>query len=540
MQALQINPENVIELVRGKVAAKHAKVTLEFTKKERLLADELFEMLEQLCNAPTYEIETETDLVREDANEVDDRSAEPEMLDENEELNVTVSTDCATSDDYKPSPVAVKRANTLEERFTLEEMRAIVDKKDKHGWALSTIMHHHRKVKSHKDITVMRKILAGQPRKHDAYRQIRAHVFTKFKEFESAHLPIHDSDLQSWAHAKATELGCDSFCASDSWVYSFKKKYGIRSRKTTKFVTTAELAKEGELAIAADDFRAEFQRKVSTGKYKKIFNADQVGVNLEFVSNRTLRVAGSKDVFLCIKSKNNITHSLTIMPTIDTEGNLLSPLFVCLMEPSGSFGVNVQQNLYKSDNLFVTCSTSGKMNNALFKEYLTHVVMPNTVAKEKFLIVLDSWAPHKNEQLIAECLLNRKYDVMIVPPGTTAHCQPLDTTFNRQVKAFLKRTTEKTRHLDRMNEITGRNNFLRLLSLMHSELSSAAFRDLIRYAWFSAGLCVNKPTFSNVKQVCFRPAAGPCEVCKDANFIVCANDGRSYCFNCFFNGDHTH
>jgi hypothetical protein len=78
---------------------------------------------------------------------------------------------------------------------------------------------------------------------------------------------------------------------------------------------------------------------------------------------------GAKDVYLCIKSKSNTTHSVTIMPTIDTDGNLLSPLFVCLLEPTGSFGPIVQKRLFQSDNLFVTCSNSGKMNNHIFRTY---------------------------------------------------------------------------------------------------------------------------------------------------------------------------
>jgi hypothetical protein len=129
---------------------------------------------------------------------------------------------------------------------------------------------------------------------------------------------------------------------------------------------------------------------------------------------------------------------------------------------------------------------------------------------------------------------------MIIPPGTTVRCQPLDTTFNRQLKVFLKRTTEKTRHLDRVDEISGRNNFLRLLSLMHFELSSKRFRNMIRYAWYSAGLSSDKPTFSNVKELCFPKRNVPCEVCKKDIFIVCAENDRSFCFDCFFSNEHKH
>jgi hypothetical protein len=545
---LAVSLVNVFTALQRKVDQKYPSrvaddpETMQITKKEMLLAEELFGTLEAICHANELEVEQEVVLYRDRGVNVGDCGVNLCGVDVNETSADCYfeNPNCSTSSDYTPSPVVSKRREMIEERFTLDEMRTIVEKKDKNGWTLSTIMHNFRKVRSHRDVALMRKIVQGETRPRSVYPIIRDYVYEKFVESELAYLPIHDCDLQHWAQSKASEIGLQSFTASEKWVYKFKKEYGIRSRKTTKFVTKTDIADESEIAESAKAFRLEFQ-EVRKNKYKKIFNADQVGINLEFVSNRTLRRAGAKDVLLCIKSKNNLTHSVTIMPTIDSKGKLLSPLFVCLQEPKGSFGPVVQQTLFKPDNLFVTCSTSGKMNNDLFRSFLENVILPNTRHKEKFLLLLDTWTPHKNKQLIEECLSDRSYDIMLIPPGTTSVCQPLDTTFNRQVKNFLKRVTEKTRHLDRMDEITGRNNFLKVLSLMHSELSSEPFNRMIRYSWYSAQLILEKVEFENVKEVCFPFCSKrPCEECNGENFIVCASGRRSYCFTCYFSDRHEH
>ena len=148
---------------------------------------------------------------------------------------------------------------------------------------------------------------------------------------------------------------------------NFKRKYRIVSRKTTKLVAGFSQADEEELEQEASNFRSRFTQLLQSGIYGKVFNADQVGLVLEFSSSRTLRRCGCKDVFLSIRSKFNTTHSIAIMPTIDISGQLIPPLFVCLREPSGEFGPHVARSLFTDPLLHVT-SKSGKMNAALFKQ----------------------------------------------------------------------------------------------------------------------------------------------------------------------------
>ncbi|OQV14585.1 hypothetical protein BV898_11204 [Hypsibius exemplaris] len=76
-------------------------------------------------------------------------------------------------------------------------------------------------------------------------------------------------------------------------------------------------------------------------------NADQSGCEYETHSGRTLHTRGLKKMRACVQSITKMTHSYTIMVTIDANDKLRSPLFIVMQEITGnSFGPQVQQGLF--------------------------------------------------------------------------------------------------------------------------------------------------------------------------------------------------
>ncbi len=98
-----------------------------------------------------------------------------------------------------------------------------------------------------------------------------------------------------------------------------------------------------------------------------VYNTDQSGFTREIHSGRTLKFKGTKHVEGVVQSISATTHSYTIQPTISKSGKLLSPLFIVLQEPTGSFGSRVQQTLFSAPNIYVTASKSGKLTKAELK-----------------------------------------------------------------------------------------------------------------------------------------------------------------------------
>ena len=71
--------------------------------------------------------------------------------------------------------------------------------------------------------------------KYDYYRLISLYVWTKFSESRKRGITLHDIDLRKWALKVARDSNFTSFKASTHWLYNFKTKYCITSRKITTF-----------------------------------------------------------------------------------------------------------------------------------------------------------------------------------------------------------------------------------------------------------------------------------------------------------------
>ena len=98
-------------------------------------------------------------------------------------------------------------------------------------------------------------------------------------------------------------------------------------------------------------------------------HTDESGFNLEIHSGRTLTHCGEKTVEACVQSVSLITHSYTILLTVSTCDQLLSPLFMVLKQTSGEFGPRVAEHLLTPANVFLTASKSGKLTSHHFNTW---------------------------------------------------------------------------------------------------------------------------------------------------------------------------
>jgi hypothetical protein len=87
-----------------------------------------------------------------------------------------------------------------------------------------------------------------------------------------------------------------------------------------------------------------------------IVNSDQSGFNYELHSNRTLNFIGEKDIICNVNSLNAISHSYTIQPTLNSNGNFIGKCLLVLQDHNGNFGVNVKTSLFQPKKLLVHCS----------------------------------------------------------------------------------------------------------------------------------------------------------------------------------------
>lgn len=367
------------------------------------------------------------------------------------------------------------------------------------------------------------------------------------KTCRDIHKILRTSHLRCFALQKYLEINDPSlkFKASQTWIKRFKSKYRISSRKITRLVSKREIRSEEEILMSANRFQREIRQLSQSYDQDHIINTDQCGFQYEMTSARTLTWKGEKTVFGYSQSPKNLaTHSYTVQYVISMAANIKGNVFLCLQEMGGKLGPRVEAEVasYLPPNVTLTCSSSGKMSTSLNEYFIEKQLVPFVC--EDALLVVDSWPGHTNicsyNKFFGEANGRSKVTLKIVPEKCTPLAQPLDTTFHRQLK-YLAR--EILAGLDVFLNLTGvqpednwntRKGVIRLQSLLHFQLSAPIFKPMIKYSWYSAGLCAEKLPFLNVKEACFTfPEEDPkhCEIdnCQLDRFLKCSQCRKCVC-----------
>jgi len=323
-----ISTNNVVHLLSTLVSKSSTSVnTLSspIQPREEELAQYLFSTIESISNCSSYSIENDTTLeldrtVEEFNNEYSDNDEDGKSYD----------------DDYE------HESENLQRHYSLEYMEKVVnyyDEKDpktgkrKRSW--STVQARFPRVPYQQYISRFRYYLEAHGTKKQKIEKVEEYVFDKFEKAREQLLPLHDLDLKRWALMSAREHSLNNFTASHGWIDNFKHRHNICSRKITKFVTRRQVESQDLINQSADSFVAEARKIFEKYDEENILNTDQIGIELELHSNRTLSYQGEKTTVASVRSMNATTHSYAVQQTISLGGHLIGPVFVCLKEIKG-------------------------------------------------------------------------------------------------------------------------------------------------------------------------------------------------------------
>jgi hypothetical protein len=528
-----INPHNVIDiltkLVSERLTLSPAAID---TKKDQEVATILFDNVQSILNCTSYSLENEETL-----------DFDLTTLSINDETTSDDDDDDNDDDDYYDD--SDKRDKFIKQ-FSLEYMKNVVQfydeqirKRKRTKTSFSNVQNRYKRVKDKNYIRRFRKYIESQGTKQGKLNQIDSFVYNSFDNARQQLLSVHDIDLKRWGLQKGSELGDKTFTASNHWLYEFKKRHNIVSRKITKLVTKRDVLDKDIINKSADDFVCDAGKVISNYNPNYVLNTDQSGLQLEMFSNRTLSYEGEKLTLSIVRSTNNTTHSYTVQPTITMNGNLLGPLFLCLKEESGRLSENIQRNLFKPSNIVLTCSVSGKLTSSLVKYWRDNVLLPS-IGKNKCLLLSDCWGAQGAND-IYDKLTNIKR--LEIPKKTTSMIQPLDVYFNRQYKVIVRKLHDYVRLYNVDINLAQRNNIIKMSSLIYNQLSSKVFNRMIQFAWFQSGyLKIDPRPFQNVNEVCFSIVNYSCDIknCDGTTFICCSWCKKSLCFSHFFVDYHFH
>jgi hypothetical protein len=144
------------------------------------------------------------------------------------------------------------------------------------------------------------------------------------------------------------------------------------------------------------------------------------------------------------------------------------------------------------------------------------------------LLLSDSYSGQNDPKLYQD-IKSKSIQRIMIPENTTYDIQSLDRYFNRQMKILIKRVHHHVLIEQIDINLWERNNIIKLISLVHNQLSSRVFKDMMQYSWFCSGYTsVNPSLFQNVLQVCF-PQIVSIEQCQEKQCIETAFINCSIC-----------
>jgi hypothetical protein len=100
-----------------------------------------------------------------------------------------------------------------------------------------------------------------------------------------------------------------SFIASVWWARKFKRKYPIRQRKITKFVSSNDVSTLEETVAAPERFQQETRVLMENYSHDFVINTDQSGCQYHMVFNRSRDYQGAKSVLVKKQNLAKTTHS---------------------------------------------------------------------------------------------------------------------------------------------------------------------------------------------------------------------------------------
>ena len=381
-------------------------------------------------------------------------------------------------------------------------------------------------------------------------QQLDSLLFDEFCDLREAGLLIRDNDLRQMALdiAAKLEIASDQFRACESWIYRFKKHHRIKIRKITRYMTYRQFVCLDSIAQEGLEYVERVNSLLPQFDSDQVYNFDQSGFQREIHRQVTLAICGTKGIDAVVDNLNAMSHSYTIMPLLVLSGRLGPKLYICLQEVSGHFPktkvTEINTLVQKLGNVFVTCSTSGKMGTKDLHVYLENCFWP--FAGNRSLLNVDSWTPFKKAQNFKPpkgC--NKTVVVENIPPKTTYDRQPLDRQFFRTYKSSIKQIYDYSlRDKCFKSKLHHRDTIIKIHSFVYHQYSSPRFSSWLQRAWHVCGFAIDEPSdIFNPHQYLFefkRFLKCDSNNCNNSFFVRCTWCQRVFCFDHFYNDPNFH
>ncbi|RHZ38294.1 hypothetical protein DYB26_013034 [Aphanomyces astaci] len=233
-------------------------------------------------------------------------------------------------------------------------------------------------------------------------------------------VPVTPRMIQVMALEMAIDAGIDEL-ASWSWFQGFKNRFKFTLRARTRIGENSQ--GDGEEALAT--FAARVAQVVRDNNIDVVYNADQTGVNYEYLPTKTLNAKGKHTLGVWVKCAGKTKDRTTAMVMADSTDKKY-PLFLVLKTKASKVKAVVQENLTQRHGFG---KTVWKEVEPLQEKF--------GYQDKKVLLLWDDFSAHFTEEVVA-CAAELNVLLEKIPPRFTWACQPADVAWIRPMKAHLR------------------------------------------------------------------------------------------------------
>ncbi|GKT54194.1 pogo transposable element with krab domain-like [Colletotrichum tofieldiae] len=236
---------------------------------------------------------------------------------------------------------------------------------------------------------------------------------------------------------------------SAGWFCGFQCRWNLSHRRLTKQATQ----------LPADYLRIvtsflHFIRRVSQPALARqpvgglrfpldrIINFDETPIPFEYLDGSTWAVKGSRTVAGKSDRSGWSKRQATLILYIFADGvQRLLPKLIFHGKPTNQSGqIEAKEGTFYSNEITVEYNDTAYNNEYLLEKWLINEFFPLT-AWQEYLLVMDVATFHKTPAIIDQ-LRSHHITPGLIPPGTTALLQPLDTAINKPFKQWLAEATD--------------------------------------------------------------------------------------------------
>ncbi|VDL64944.1 unnamed protein product [Nippostrongylus brasiliensis] len=513
---MPLSPAKVVSILLSEFGS--AEDSRAATREERKIAARFADILREAA-AALVEVETDEDLeagasTDNDADWDYDEDGNTESAEELYFGTSAVSPDqiAKAIEHYRSSTKGYRSLSSMSARF-----RWIRD--EEHLRKLRRIEH------------AQQEAAATKLRRSEQMKRIGDLLYEEVRRKMAEGITLHDENLRLMALELCRQNQVEQFKASQTWVSSFKKRYGIVSRKITTFVSKKAYKCRDEIELKAQQFVSLVREDMQTKPLAIFCNGDQSGFVKEMTTGRTLAPLGVERI---VESRVALTHAYTVLPLLYADGRLGERLYVVLQEKQGAFP---RHGHFEASNLVVRANTSHIMTKELMIDWIKTCVFPTSNTGEAYLIV-DSWSSFRDINSIKKAVPEGcQITVRNIPAGATSLIQPLDVFFFGPLKNVMKRVRTCAMVNNVQFNMTQRDNILKVISQVYRMFCAPRFSKFLKYSWYKAGYVDDHPgSFVTPGDYLFDFSTVECFMngCMETACIRCAVCEQYVCFTHFF------